>query len=63
MVERELKGDGGQTSGEQWAVGAMLRGVGWDWGIWGPVDLASGRIEAELAALSGRRPWESRWAA
>jgi hypothetical protein len=54
---RELKGDGGQVSPDQWSVGYRMRGAGWDWGIWRPADLESGRIEVEIAALSGRAPW------
>lgn len=54
---RELKVDGGRVSSEQWSVGCRMRSSGWDWGVWRPIDLESGRVEAEIAALSGRVPW------
>ena len=62
-VFRELKSDTGRVTVEQWSVGALMRGAGWDWGIWRPADLASGRVETEIAAIAGSEPWEQRWAA
>ena len=59
---RELKAESARVTVDQRRVGAMLRTVGWDWEAWRPADLASGRIETELAALSGRRPWGERCA-
>lgn len=48
---RELKGDRGVLGAEQARVGSMMRAAGWDWAVWWPADLASGRIERELSAL------------
>jgi hypothetical protein len=60
---RELKSETGRVTIEQWSVGALMRGAGWNWAIWRPADLASGRIETEIATIGGREPWEHRWAA
>ncbi len=54
---REIKTATGRTTPAQWAVGARMRAAGLDWAIWRPADLASGRVEEEIAALSGRVPW------
>jgi hypothetical protein len=56
---RELKTASGSLSSQQRQVGARMRAAGLDWGVWRPAGLDDGRIEAELAALSGRRPWNS----
>jgi hypothetical protein len=48
---RELKDEWGEVRPEQADWGRALRAAGQDWAVWRPSDLASGRIEAELAAL------------
>lgn len=50
---RELKSDTGTLRPEQRQWRDALRAAGADWGLWKPCDLASGRIRAELAALTG----------
>ena len=57
---RELKSAAGTLSPEQREAGQRFRAAGWDFAVWRPADLASGRIEAEIAALSGRQPWATR---
>lgn len=52
ILYRELKTDFGQLSPEQSRVRNLLVVAGADWDIWRPVDLRSGRIQRELAALS-----------
>jgi hypothetical protein len=54
---RELKSARGALSPEQREVSQRMAGAGWDFAVWRPADLDSGRIEAEIAALSGRTPW------
>jgi hypothetical protein len=49
---RELKSERGKVSAEQRHVGAMLRCAGFDWDVWRPSDLLSGRIVRELTAIS-----------
>ena len=49
---RELKAENGKPSKEQRDVGARLRQAGFDWDIWKPSDLQSGRIQRELIAIS-----------
>jgi len=56
---RELKTATGSLSAEQRETGRRMRAAGLDWDLWKPRDYQSGRIEAEIAALSGRKPWNS----
>jgi hypothetical protein len=51
VLFRELKSAYGDTSTPQRAWGFALIHAGADYGIWRPGDLASGRIERELAAI------------
>lgn len=57
---RELKSESGRVSPEQRQTGARITAAGLDWAVWRPADLESGRIEIELAMLSGRRPWTAK---
>lgn len=57
---RELKSARGTMSPEQLEVSHRMLAAGWDFAIWRPADLASGRIEHEIAGLSGREPWMTR---
>lgn len=50
LLVRELKTDAGRVSPEQAWVLEQLRAGGVDADIWRPVDMESGRIEAELRA-------------
>lgn len=54
---RELKSARRDLTPEQQETGERMRRAGLDWDVWRPADLASGRIERELAALSGKQPW------
>lgn len=54
---RELKSATGRVTADQKATGARMRVAGLDWDVWRPDDLTTGRIETEIAALSGKRPW------
>ncbi len=49
---RELKREGHSLRPAQTTRKYRLRAAGQDWDIWEPSDLASGRIDRELAALS-----------
>jgi hypothetical protein len=51
---RELKSEDGVLSGEQRAWGRLMRAAGWDWQVWRPSDLLSGRIEREIAEIARR---------
>jgi hypothetical protein len=55
IMHRELKTQRGKVSPDQQMVGAKIRAAGGDWDVWRPVDLLSGRIASELAALAGLR--------
>lgn len=55
---RELKTAAGRLSPAQRRTGERMRACGLDWDVWRPADLDSGRIELEVAALSGKRPWK-----
>lgn len=57
---RELKTRTGKLSPAQQRTGARMQACGLDWSVWRPADLESGRIEAEISALSGRKPWSER---
>lgn len=48
---RELKTEKGRLTRDQENWGSMLRRAGQDWDVWRPVDLHSGRIQAELEAI------------
>ena len=58
---RELKVPGGKVSRAQLHWIRCLREAGQDVAIWTPVDLASGKIRAELDDIA--RPWDQRAAA
>ena len=53
LLFRELKSAAGQLSVRQndWRFGLVRAGA--DWSVWRPSDLASGRIERELARIAG----------
>lgn len=55
---RELKSRTGRLRPEQLQTINRMRACGLNAGLWRPADLESGRVELELAALSGRKPWE-----
>lgn len=55
---RELKTATGRLTPAQRRTGERMRACCLNWDIWRPADLESGRIEAEIAALSGKRPWK-----
>lgn len=52
VLFRECKSRDGLLRREQRAWGRILRAAGADWDVWRPADMASGRIAAELSALS-----------
>jgi hypothetical protein len=52
----ELKGPFGTRSPAQVTVGYSLEAIGLNYQLWTPRDLASGRIERELAAIAGHVP-------
>jgi hypothetical protein len=54
---RELKTRTGRLSAAQQRTRERMRAADLDWATWRPADLESGRIDREIAALSGRRPW------
>lgn len=54
---RELKNATRAVSPAQQRIGQRMRLAGLDWDVWRPRDYESGRIETEIAALSGKRPW------
>ena len=54
---RELKNARRAVTPAQHQTGARMRDCGLDWDVWRPRDLTSGRIEREIAGLSGKRPW------
>jgi len=51
LLVRELKSAAGRTTPAQTSWRYGLRAVRIDAGIWRPADLASGRVEREIAAL------------
>lgn len=50
-IWRELKRTTGRTSRAQDEWGAAMRAIGWDWAVWKPGDMRSGRIKAELEQI------------
>lgn len=52
VIFRELKTEQGSTSAHQDMWGWRLGRAGLDWALWRPADLDSGKIEAELDALT-----------
>lgn len=52
LLFRELKSPYGQVSGPQRHVGYLLQAAGQSWDVWRPLDLQTGRLDAELAALA-----------
>jgi hypothetical protein len=52
VLFRELKRERGKPTAEQLALGERITAAGGDWAIWRPSDLKSGRIEAELDAIT-----------
>jgi hypothetical protein len=57
---RELKDTTRAVSPAQLRTGQRMQQAGLDWDVWRPADYRSGRIERELAALSGKTPWSRR---
>lgn len=52
IIHRELKTERGKVTDEQEAVGHRIAAAGGDWAVWRPRDLLSGRVAAELTAIS-----------
>jgi hypothetical protein len=50
---RELKSEHGVLKTDQRLWGRVLRAAGWDWDVWRPSDLLSGRIQREIERLAG----------
>ena len=48
---RELKRNGKEPTAVQSDVGRRMRYAGWNWGVWRPVDLHSGRVLRELEEI------------
>lgn len=48
---RELKRNGRNATAIQSDVGRRMQYIGWDWDVWRPVDLHSGRILRELEGI------------
>lgn len=48
---RELKREDGRVTAAQSEVGLRMDRIGWDWAVWRPADLASGRVQRELEAI------------
>lgn len=55
IIFRELKRAYENPTGAQRDVGYRLQAAGGDWAVWRPLDLESGLIARELAAI--RPPW------
>jgi hypothetical protein len=53
IMHRELKRQSGKLTADQQMVGDLIQAAKGDWDVWRPVDLLSGRIARELAALAG----------
>jgi hypothetical protein len=51
IIFRELKREDKNPTTAQLQWGIWLAEAGQDWGVWKPSDLASGRIQRELAAI------------
>jgi hypothetical protein len=49
---RELKATYGVVSKDQDAIGLACIYAGWDWAVWRPRDLATGRIWRELGKIA-----------
>jgi hypothetical protein len=60
VLFRELKTERGRLTADQADVGQAILRAGGDWAIWRPADLKSGLIEAELDAITERRPHRQR---
>ncbi len=56
VLEREVKTDGDVLRPLQRWIGARLVSAGHNWSTWTAADLASGRVDRELDALTARRP-------
>lgn len=58
ILYRELKSPSGSVTAAQRKVGYLIQAGGGNWAVWRPGDLLSGRITAELTAMSklGRKP-------
>ena len=54
---REVKTGRGVLSPEQQETGRRLQLGGISFAVWRDLDFDSGRVEVEIAALSGRQPW------
>lgn len=54
---RELKSQTGRLLPAQLQTAERMTACGLDFDVWRPADLESGRIELEIAGLSGRQPW------
>jgi hypothetical protein len=57
---RELKGPRGVVSPAQQSTGQRMLQAGLYLSVWWPRDYESGRVEREIAALSGKTPWPQR---
>ena len=55
LLWRENKTQKGKLTAAQTEVGEALTRLGYDWACWRPDDLLSGRVAAELVAISGLR--------
>ena len=55
IIYRELKTERGTLRPDQALVRGLILATDGDWALWRPTDLLSGRIAAELAAISGLR--------
>ena len=54
---REIKTGSAVLSPEQRETGRRLQLGGISFAVWRDLDFDSGRVEVEIAALSGRQPW------
>ena len=50
---REAKTAGGKLTRDQRRIGWTMRAAGFNWAVWRPADVDSGRVRAELRALAG----------
>lgn len=55
IIYRELKSETGDLRPDQKRVRDLILAAGGDWGLWRPSCLLSGRIAAELTAISRLR--------
>lgn len=49
---RELKSEHGVLEPGQRRWGRLMRAAGWDWDVWRPSDLLSGKIQREIERLA-----------